>query len=150
MKRARRKAGLKLSRNIRIHVVHAEVTVPGHDPFGQVTTGYLRVEGRVVPANNELLFWQASDWYLERALYLDDPEETPEFGAKVKENGLFLAVDAFGFGWDALLILPVPGQPNNYRRVGYGIKWDRGATHIIWRVEDCPFYNAPKQQLILV
>ena len=128
----------KLSDNIQLAIIQASLDTVGRDPFGQVSSGYLKVKGRVLPVDSTVdgIYWDEPDRQKEKSMLLYETK-----------RGLLLAVDAFGNGWGVLVLIQVPSKPNHYQRIGYFHRLDNGLSR---DPEECPFYNAPIKELILI
>jgi hypothetical protein len=129
----------RVSDNIQLAIFQARVDTLDRDPFGQVSFGYLKVKGRVLPVESSVgtnrIYWDEPDMQKEKTKL---PEET--------QGGLLLAVDGFGTsGWGALVIVPVPSKSNHYQRIGYVYELDNNDINA-----ECPFYDAALQELILI
>jgi hypothetical protein len=128
----------QVSDNIQLAIIQARVDTLDHDPSGQVSFGYLKVKGRVLPVestvNMDKIYWDEPDMKNEKA-------KLP----KGAQGGLLLAIDGFGSGWGALVIVPVPSKSNHYQKIGYVYELDGKEINA-----KCPFYDAALQKLILI
>jgi hypothetical protein len=128
----------RVSKNIQLAIIQARVDTLDHDPFGQVSFGYLKVEGRLLPVdsivNMDKIYWDEPNVQNEKTKLREEAQ-----------RGLLLAIDGFGSGWGALVIVPVPSKSNHYQRIGYVYELDGKDIDA-----KCPFYNAPLKELILI